>query len=369
MPSGLILSLSLVFLLVADTALAADAPRVACVKQPPTDARNVFFVSNREPLAPSPFVKLPIGAIVPQGWLRRQLELEAEGMTGHLTEISPWCKAEGNAWLSPKGEGHSPWEELPYWLKGFGDLGYVLKDDRIAKESRRWIEGVLASQREDGWFGPRRNLTTCRWQVRHLAQHAHAVNALQSFYEATGDKRVLPFLAKYFQLAGRGAREGIPRRLLAKDPGGRQPGERLLALQPHGRARGCWTWRGRSTPHTANWTAGVANWHGVNFAQGFREPGRLLAAGAASRSSSHATERDYDTVMGLYGQVPGGMFGADENCRKGYGDPRQAAETCTMVEYDALVRDAAADHRRPALGRPLRGGGVQLAPGLDDRPT
>jgi len=37
--------------------------------------------------------------------------------------------------------------------------------------------------------------------------------------------------------------------------------------------------------------------------------------------------------MGLYGQVPGGMFGADENCRRGFDDPHQAAESCTMVEF------------------------------------
>ncbi|MEK6571240.1 MAG: beta-L-arabinofuranosidase domain-containing protein, partial [Bacteroidota bacterium] len=41
----------------------------------------------------------------------------------------------------------------------------------------------------------------------------------------------------------------------------------------------------------------------------------------------------YNTVMGIYGQVPGGMFGADENARQGYIDPRQAAETCSMVEF------------------------------------
>ncbi|MBS1575440.1 MAG: glycoside hydrolase family 127 protein, partial [Bacteroidetes bacterium] len=34
----------------------------------------------------------------------------------------------------------------------------------------------------------------------------------------------------------------------------------------------------------------------------------------------------------LYGQVPGGMFGADENARVGYDDPHQAVETCGMVE-------------------------------------
>ena len=34
----------------------------------------------------------------------------------------------------------------------------------------------------------------------------------------------------------------------------------------------------------------------------------------------------------LYGQVPGGMFGADENARPGYNGPRQAIETCGSTE-------------------------------------
>ena len=61
-------------------------------------------------------------------------------MTGHLAEISPWCKIEDSAWADPEGKGHNGWEELPYWLKGYGDLGYVLKDEPIMRQARRWIE-------------------------------------------------------------------------------------------------------------------------------------------------------------------------------------------------------------------------------------
>ncbi|HXU78051.1 MAG TPA: hypothetical protein VN794_15870 [Methylomirabilota bacterium] len=93
------------------TATAADpSPRavdVRVVEAIPTAQTNGFFVANKPPLQPSPLLKLPIGSIVPRGWLRHQLELEADGMIGHLPEISKWCKFEGNAWSSPEGRGHS----------------------------------------------------------------------------------------------------------------------------------------------------------------------------------------------------------------------------------------------------------------------
>src|SRR6185503_18395525 len=87
--------------------------------------QNQYYGGNRPPLLPSAFVKLPVGSIRPEGWLRQQLMLMADGFTGHLPEISKWCKFEGSAWTSPTGEGQFGWEEMPYWLKGFVDLGYV----------------------------------------------------------------------------------------------------------------------------------------------------------------------------------------------------------------------------------------------------
>jgi len=90
----------------------------------------------------------------PQGWVRRQLELQADGFHGHLTEISRFLVKEGNAWLSPTGEGDHGWEEPPYWLKGFSNCGYILGDERMIKESKIWLEAALQSQKPDGWFGP-----------------------------------------------------------------------------------------------------------------------------------------------------------------------------------------------------------------------
>jgi hypothetical protein len=309
---------------------AAEEAKVTCVKQPPTDRKNEFYPSNREPLAPSPLVKLPIGAIKPAGWLRHMLELEAAGMTGRLTEISPWCKAEGNAWLSPEGKGHSPWEEMPYWLKGFGDLGYVLGDERITKEARRWIDGIISSQREDGWFGPRANLTNVKGKS-DIWPNMVALNALQSYYEYSGDKRVLDLMTKYFrwQLAVPDADFIVGSWQKVRG------GDNLESVYwLYNRTGEAWLLdlAKKVHAHTDQWAEGVANWHGVNFCQDFREPA-VFWMQAKEAKFRQAAYRNYDTVIGLYGQCPGGMFGADENCRRGYGDPRQGAEACSIIEF------------------------------------
>src|SRR5262249_55555396 len=46
-----------------------------------------------------------------------------------------------------------------------------------------------------------------------------------------------------------------------------------------------------------------------------------------------AAERNYETVVDLYGQFPGGGFAADEDARPGFTDPHQGFETCGMVEF------------------------------------
>src|SRR5512140_2475573 len=99
---GTILAVLSGFLLSQFHSMAAtDVNLVRAVKIPPATGGQALYVGNKAPLTPSPLVKLPIGSITPKGWLRHQLELEADGMTGHLEEISKWCKFEDSAWASP----------------------------------------------------------------------------------------------------------------------------------------------------------------------------------------------------------------------------------------------------------------------------
>jgi hypothetical protein len=314
-------------------AARGDEESGICVARPDTAQGNKFYPGNRPPLLASPFVKLPVGAIRPQGWLRKQLELEAEGFSGHLHELSGFLREEGNAWLSPKGEGHSGWEELPYWLKGYGDLGYVLANERIIKDARRFVEAALASQREDGWFGPRSNLHSeddGKTGKPDVWPNMIMLNVLQSYYEYSGDKRVLQLMTKYLRWELDLPEEDFLPGSWQKVRGGDNLASVYWLYNITGEP---WLLELAAKIHrrTIPWEKGVANWHGVNICQSFREPAVYYQQ---SKDAKHlaATVANYDTVMDLYGQVPGGMFGADENCRTGFGDPRQCAESCSMVE-------------------------------------
>lgn len=50
--------------------------------------------------------------------------------------------------------GDHGWEEVPYWLKGYGDLAYILKDSAMIAETKVWIEAAIQSRQPDGFFGP-----------------------------------------------------------------------------------------------------------------------------------------------------------------------------------------------------------------------
>ncbi|MCP4248635.1 MAG: transcriptional initiation protein Tat [bacterium] len=296
------------------------------VQRPPTDLSNAHYVSNRPPLAASPLAKLPIGTIRPRGWLLHQLECMRDGLTGRLPELSKWCDAASSAWMSPNGEGEYGWEELPYWLRGFTDLAYVLQDQHLIDRAGTWIDGILASQEPDGYFGPRQNK-----KQHDVWPNMLVLNVLQSFYEATGDERVLPFMTRYFRWQA-----SLPREHLL--PGSWQKiraGDNLESvLWLYNRTGEAWLLDLARVIHdrTVRWDLKVASWHGVNICQGFREPAVYWLL-SGDRAHLDAAERNYQTVMTLYGQVPGGMFGADENCRPGYHGPRQAAESCSMVEF------------------------------------
>lgn len=306
-----------------------DVLQIANVSRPSTSAINDFYISNKMPLQPSSFVKLPIGSIKPEGWILKCLQLQKTGMTGHLNEISAWLEKKNNAWLSPTGEGIHGWEEVPYWLKGYGDLAYLLKDTAMITEAKVWINGVLNGQRADGYFGAEQNRAGGK---PDLWPNMVMLWCLQSYYGFSHDERVLPFMKKYFRWEMQ-----LPDSAFLEDYwGNSRGGDNLYSVYwLYNRTGEKWLLDLAKKIHrnTANWEQQntLPNWHNVNIAQGFREPA-VYYLQTGDSADMRAAYHNYQLVRNIYGQVPGGMFGADENARPGHTGPHQAIETCGMVE-------------------------------------
>jgi len=308
--------------------------QLSSARTPPAIASNRHYISNLPPLVPSPLIKLPIGNIEPKGWLLSQLQLMRNGFTGRLQEISRYLK-DDSGWITLQGRG---WEEMPYWLKGYADLGYILKDPKIIAEAKKWLDLAFRSQQEDGFFGPPENK-----KKRDLWPNMLVLSAMQSLCEATGDERVIPFLTRYFRFEYNLPPADLLPESWQKLRGGEnlesvywlynRTGERFLLEL--GR---------RLYERTADWETDIINpwrdrnwevssfYHGVNITMGIRYPG-VYYQQAGDRKFIDIVEKNYRLLMGEYGRGPGGMFGADENIRPGYIDPRQGAETCSIVEF------------------------------------
>ncbi|MFB0614740.1 RICIN domain-containing protein [Streptomyces sp. AGS-58] len=307
-------------------AVAGAAVLGPVTARPAAAATTPWYPANRAPLQPSAFLRLPPGAVRARGWLATQLARQADGLCGHYPETSHFLRYEDTGWIHAGLDG---WEEVPYWLRGFVDMAYVTGDAAALATASTWMDGVLANQAADGYFGPSRLRTSLAGHV-DLWPHMPMLHALRSFAEYSGDSRVVPFLTRYFAYV-----HAQPAAVFSDGWGTWRWGDTIdVVYWLYNRTGDAFLLDLVRKIHanSARWADGVVNGHNVNFAQGFREPAQywVLSADAADRS---ATYRDYATMQDAYGRFPGGGFAGDETVRAGCGDPRQGFETCGIVEY------------------------------------
>src|SRR5258708_1418528 len=99
-------------------------------------------VKNKAPLAQNAFYMLPLGAVRPSGWLKKQMQIQANGLSGHLDET--WADVGSNSgWLGGTGES---WERGPYFLDGLVPLAYLLDDARLKAKAQKFIDWSLTHQ-------------------------------------------------------------------------------------------------------------------------------------------------------------------------------------------------------------------------------
>jgi hypothetical protein len=140
------------------------------------------------------FAPLALGSVRPTGWLRNQLQIQVDGLSGHLDEF--WPDVRDSGWIGGSEEG---WERGPYWLDGVVPLAYLLGDDTLKGKVRQWMDYVLDHQQQDGWLGPVRD-------AKHQYNKPYDpwptfvfLKAATQYAEATGDGRVVPALFRHVQ--------------------------------------------------------------------------------------------------------------------------------------------------------------------------
>ncbi|MHC1765760.1 MAG: beta-L-arabinofuranosidase domain-containing protein [Verrucomicrobiia bacterium] len=130
------------------------------------------------------FRPLPLGTVKPEGWLLRQLRLQADGLSGHLDEF--WPDVAHSQWFGGKAEG---WERAPYWLDGVIPLAWVLGDEALQRRCKRYIDYIVSHQRPDGWFSP--YPTDPKAKPYDVWSILLANKVLVQYHEATKDLLVL----------------------------------------------------------------------------------------------------------------------------------------------------------------------------------
>jgi len=315
-------------------------------------------IFNRAPLTPNNMAPLSLGSIRPEGWLLEQLRTQAEGLTAKLHEVWPDVGAEC-AWLG--GDGDS-WERAPYYLDGLVALAWTLDDEDMKQTAMRYIEWILGSQREDGWFGPEQN--DDYWPLMI------ALKALRQYFTASGDKRVLVLMDRFFKYQFR-TLDTHPLKDWAVARGGDNmelvlwlynlTGQKhLLELCKKLRAQTLdWPNYFHTFPNTTSMSRSL-KWerlkegieeekaegdllqgekrpyfqsqyhftHGVNVAMGLKTPGviNLFKSGFKEQGGFRF---GWQKLMKYHG-VASGMFTCDEHLSGG--NPNQGTETCAVVE-------------------------------------
>lgn len=174
--------------------------KVTRIAELPTTPTKVHYPANCAPLANVPMTSLPMGAIRAEGWLGKQLELMLDGITGRLPEYGKYFTKEENGWLHP--DTKAGWEEVPYWLRGFVPLALLTEDERCCNLVETYVDALLQSQDTDGYFGPAhlKNMLGKNGQrITDVWPHVLAISALEDYYEAKHDTRILKLIERFYR--------------------------------------------------------------------------------------------------------------------------------------------------------------------------
>ena len=306
--------------------------------------RNSYYVTNQAPLLAQPYTALPLGAIRPKGMLLKMLELQRDGLTGHLDSIYKVVCGDNNGWLGGTGDG---WERGPYWIDGLVPLAYILDDQQLKAKAQKWIEWSIQSQREDGYFGPK-PLPEGYKQIKGTQQDKREdwwpkmvmLKVFQQYYTATKDERIIKLMTNYFKYQ----LKTLPEKKLgfitfwAEQRGGDNLAivywlynitkEKFLLELAETIHKQTFDWTGIYSGDVIRRLNPMPDLHCVNVAQGLKEP-VIYYQQHPEQKYLDAVKKGLAVLKDCHGFV-NGMYGGDENLHGN--DPTQGSELCSAVE-------------------------------------
>jgi uncharacterized protein len=153
---------------------------------------NKHYLVNKAPLARKSLVRLPFGSIEPRGWLRRQMEIQGDGMTRHLLD-----EATFDRYLEPcKSCASEVTYQRGVYQEGVITLGWTMHDEVFLKRAKEAIEKTLAE--DPTYLG-----TTRPEQDAVIYIRSRQMRAFVEHYEVTRDERIIAWLTRLFEAWGK----------------------------------------------------------------------------------------------------------------------------------------------------------------------
>lgn len=174
--------------------LAAAAPAAASIPALPAAAAE--SARNRPSHHVGVLAELPIGSVKPTGWLRTQLQKQADGVTSHLPHL--YAPFTSSAWLADEPDPQGswwPWEVRGYWCDGTLRCGLLLDDQELIDAASHPIKYTFSHPHSDGYLGPsflRAAGDANRWP------HAVFFRAAMAYFDATQDQTIIERLRAHY---------------------------------------------------------------------------------------------------------------------------------------------------------------------------
>ncbi|KAF9530548.1 hypothetical protein CPB83DRAFT_905197 [Crepidotus variabilis] len=302
-------------------------------------------------ISPNKFENLPLGKILPAGWLKDQLAVQTNGLGGRQHEF--YHAISQTNWMGGDGTYNELQEAGSYWFNALVPNGVLANSDAIKKRTSDFLNYVISHQDTDGWLGPEVNTTLNRYLWGRYPFLFGATQMIEA--DPSLSDKVVAAIYKFVQ----GANSMIKNNKGLEDWGKARWFEFAITLQwlydnhPNGNEALLTETMGLLKSTGYPWekvfsdqyfpkgpTEGLSNplglqymWHGVNVAQA------LKASAVSYRMSGSQTDLDnassaWDKVF-LYHGRPSGVFGADEYLA-GL-DAVRGTELCLVVELMAAA--------------------------------